>query len=58
MSIADLLARATPQAQYYDYDRKIMEDYDNRAKIYSDAFDKYQKDFADYQTKVDEFNLL
>jgi len=58
MSIADLLAQATPQAQYYDYDRKIMEDYDNRAKIYSDAFDKYQKDFADYQTKVDDFNLM
>tara|TARA_R100001440_G_scaffold75005_1_gene101193 strand:- start:1 stop:1704 length:1704 start_codon:yes stop_codon:yes gene_type:complete len=58
MSIADLLAQATPQAQYYDYDRKIMEDYDNRAKIYSDAFDKYQKNFADYQTKVDDFNLM
>ena len=58
MSIADLLAQATPQAQFYDYDRKIMEDYDNRAKIYSDAFDKYQKDFADYQTKVDDFNLM
>jgi len=58
MSIADLLSRATPQAQYYDYDRKIMEDYDNRAKIYSDAYDKYKKDFADYQTKVDDFNLL
>ena len=58
MSIADLLAQATPQAQYYDYDRKIMEDYDTRAKIYSDAFDKYQKDFADYQTKVDDFNLM
>ena len=58
MSIADLLAQATPQAQYYDYDRKIMEDYDNRAKIYSDAFDKYKTDFADYQTKVDDFNLM
>jgi len=58
MSIRDLLARATPEARYYDYDRKIMEDYDNRAKIYSDAFDKYQKDFADYQTKVDDFNLM
>ena len=58
MSIADLLAQATPQAQYYDYDRKIMEDYDNRAKIYNEAYDKYKKDFEDYQTKVDEFNLL
>ena len=58
MSIADLLSRATPQAQYYDYDRKIMEDYDNRAKIYSDAYDKYKKDFEDYQKKVDNFNLL
>jgi hypothetical protein len=58
MSIADLLLRATPEARYYDYDRKIMEDYDNRAKIYSDAFDKYKTDFADYQTKVDDFNLL
>ena len=58
MSIADLLAQATPQAQYYDYDRKIMEDYDNRAKIYSDAYDKYKKDFEDYQKKVDDFNLL
>ena len=58
MSIADLLAQATPQAQYYDYDRKIMEDYDNRAKIYSDAYDKYKTDFADYQTKVDDFNLM
>jgi len=58
MSIADLLSRATPEARYYDYDRKIMEDYDNRAKIYSDAFDKYKTDFADYQTKVDDFNLM
>ena len=58
MSIADLLAQATPQAQYYDYDRKIMEDYDNRAKIYNEAYDKYKKDFEDYQTKVDDFNLL
>ena len=58
MSIANLLSRATPEARYYDYDRKIMEDYDNRAKIYSDAFDKYQKDFTDYQTKVDDFNLM
>ena len=58
MSIADLLAQATPQAQYYDYDRKIMEDYDNRAKIYNEAYDKYKKDFEDYQKKVDDFNLL
>jgi len=56
MSIADLLAQATPQAQYYDYDRKIMEDYDNRAKIYSDAFEKKKPDLANSQPKVDAFN--
>ena len=58
MSIRDLLARAIPEARYYDYDRKIIEDYDNRGKIYSDAYDKYKSDFDIYQGKVDDYNLL
>ena len=58
MSIADLLSRATPEARYYDYDRKIMEDYDNRINIYNDALKQYQSDYDVYKGKVDAHNEL
>lgn len=58
MSIADLLAQATPEARYYDYDRKIMEDYDNRVNIYNDALNQYQSDYDVYKGKIDAHNEL
>lgn len=51
-----ILNYASPEARYYETDRKIMEDYDNRINIYNAALEKYKTAATDYQGKVDAFN--
>jgi len=51
-----ILNYASPEARYYENDRKIMEDYDNRINIYNAALEKYKTAATDYQGKVDAFN--
>lgn len=47
---------AAPEYRYYDTDRKIMEDYDNRIDIYNTALGDYNTQAAEYQKLVDDFN--
>ena len=47
---------AAPEYRYYDTDRKIMEDYDNRINIYNTALGDYNTQAAEYQKLVDDFN--
>ena len=51
-----ILQYASPQARYYNYDRDIMEDYDNRIDIYNTALGEYKDKAGVYQGKVDDFN--
>lgn len=51
-----ILRYATPEARYYQYDRDIMEDYDNRINLYNTALDKYKTEAGSYQTLVDAHN--
>ena len=51
-----ILRYASPEARYYQYDRDIMEDYDNRINIYNTALDKYKTEAGSYQTLVDAHN--
>ena len=47
---------ASPEYRYYDTDRNIMEDYDNRINIYNTALGDYNTQAAEYQKLVDDFN--
>ena len=49
---------ASPEARYYEADRAIMDDYDNRIDIYNAALEKYKSQAGDYQAKVDAHNKL
>jgi hypothetical protein len=51
-----ILQYASPQARYYQTDRDILNDYDNRINIYNKALEQYRTDAGSYQTKVDAFN--
>ena len=51
-----ILRYASPEARYYQYDRDIMKDYDNRINIYNTALDKYKTEAGSYQTLVDAHN--
>ena len=51
-----ILQYARPQARYYQADRDILNDYDNRINIYNKALEQYRTDAGSYQTKVDAFN--
>jgi hypothetical protein len=51
-----ILQYASPQARYYQADRDILNDYDNRINIYNKALEQYRTDAGSYQTKVDAFN--
>jgi hypothetical protein len=51
-----ILRYATPEARYYQYDRDIMKDYDNRINLYNTALDKYKTEAGSYQTLVDAHN--
>ena len=54
--MAGIIQYASPQARYYQYDRDIMEDYDNRINIYNTALDKYKTEAGAYQELVDAHN--
>jgi hypothetical protein len=56
MSIANLFSQVSPENRYYNYDREIMEDYDNRINIYNDALNKYKTEASDYQSLADAHN--
>tara|TARA_R110001606_G_scaffold64247_2_gene149192 strand:+ start:3848 stop:5515 length:1668 start_codon:yes stop_codon:yes gene_type:complete len=56
MSIANLFSQVSPENRYYNYDREIMEDYDNRINIYNDALNKYKTEAGDYQSLADAHN--
>ena len=47
---------ASPEYRFYDTDKKIMEDYDNRIGIYNTALGEYNTQAGDYQKLVDDFN--
>ena len=51
-----ILQYASPQARYYQADRDILNDYDNRINLYNKALEQYRTDAGAYQTKVDAFN--
>lgn len=47
---------ASPEYRFYDTDKKIMEDYDNRIGIYNTALGDYKTQAGEYQKLVDDFN--
>ena len=51
-----ILRYATPESRYYQYDRDIMKDYDNRINIYNTALEEYQAAAGPYQELVDAHN--
>ena len=51
-----ILRYASPQSRYYQADRDILNDYDNRIDLYNTALKQYRTDAGSYQTKVDAFN--
>ena len=52
-----IVGYASPEYDFYKYDRDIMDDYDNRIKTYNAALTQYQTDAGAYQGLVDDFNL-
>ncbi len=51
-----IVGYASPEYDFYKYDRDIMDDYDNRIKTYNSALTQYQTDAGAYQGLVDDFN--
>ena len=51
-----IVGYASPEYDFYKYDRDIMDDYDNRIKTYNAALTQYQTDAGAYQGLVDDFN--
>ena len=51
-----ILRYASPQSRYYQADRDILNDYDNRIDLYNTELKQYRTDAGSYQTKVDAFN--
>ena len=52
-----IVGYASPEYDFYKFDRDIMDDYDNRIKTYNSALTQYQTDAGAYQALVDDFNL-
>jgi len=52
-----IVGYASPEYDFYKFDRDIMDDYDNRIKTYNSALTQYQTDAGAYQSLVDDFNL-